>query len=344
MSDLLITSKFKTLNRIFYIFGILFMCFLCVLSFSKFNPNKLYTYPDLVLGGCFIIFAIYILYHILNLPKIHLYSDRIELHRFFGLFKKTLFRSEINSWLVRKKQNKHGDYEYLYLTLNKNETIKFSSYDYANFQEVKSKIIKNKPQNNILKEKLDRNERIKLAIILILLGILFLYITSLFYKDDTLTKNDVYILKGTLSKDIELKRSKKSKSLLFELENLSDFEFKIGNLALKETYYEDLMHDFKKGDEIYLTIEKEQYRKKISKKVQMSFWDKYIHYQKIDVVEVENGNFKYLSLSDFNKTNLKNDYWGMGFFGIFGLLLPIIGIYIYPKNKKVMPLTRKSDS
>jgi hypothetical protein len=343
MSNPIITSKFKTSNRIFYLFGILFCSVLSFLSFSKYNPNNFITYPNLVPGSIFILFSFYILYSILILPKINIYSDKIELHRFLGINTRTVLYTEINSWIVRKKESKYGNYEYLYLTLNKKEIIKLNSFDYVNFEEIKSKIVKKKPQNNILKEKLDKKEKIKFSIILILLGVLFIYAASQFYKDNSLTKNDVYIIKGTLSEDIELKRSKKSRSLVFKLENLSDFEFKIGSLALNETYYEDLMNDFKKGDEIYLTIEKDQYQKKINKKVQMSFLDKYFHYEKIDVVEVKNKSFKYLSLSDFNKTNRKNDYWGIGFFGIFGLLLTTAGIYIYPKNKKV-PLLKATHS
>jgi hypothetical protein len=321
------------------VFGILFISFLSVLSFSKYNSNNLTTYPNLATGSCFTLFAVYILYYLITLPKIQIYSDKIELHCFFGLSKKTVLLNEINSWLVRKKESKYGNYEDLYLTLNKNETIKFSSYDYANFDEMRSKIIKNKPKNIILKNKIKRKEGIKLSIILTLMGVLFIYIASQFYKESSLTKNDVRIIKGTLSEDIKLERNKKSRSLVFKLEDLSEFKFKIGSLALDETYYEDLISDFKKGNEIYLTIEKDQYEKKISKKAQMSFLDQYFHYQKIDVVEVENKGFKYLSLSDFNKTNRENDYWGIGFFGIFGLLLAITGICIYPKSKKAPLLT-----
>lgn len=94
------------------------------------------------------------------------------------------------------------------------------------------------------------------------------------------------------------------------------------------------MNDFKKGNEIYLTIEKDQYQKKISKRAQMSFLDKYFHYEKIDVVEVDNDNFKYLSLDDFNKTNRNNDYWGVGFFGILGLFLIITSVYMFLKQRK----------
>ncbi|WP_133527193.1 hypothetical protein [Flavobacterium sp. 245] len=239
-------------------------------------------------------------------------------------------RNEINNWTAREKESKYGNYEYLYLTLNNNEIIKLNSFDYANFEEIKWTIIKNKPQNTILKEKLDRKEKIKLSIILALLGILFLFVASQFYKDDSLTRNDVSVIKGTLSADIKLKHGKKSKSLIFELENLNGFKFKIGTLAFRETYFEDLMKDFKKGDTISLTIEKDQYEKKISKKTPMSSWDKF-KYEAIAVVEVKNKNFTYLSLSDFNKTHRNNDISAFIFFGLCGLISIIGSIYILRK-------------
>lgn len=332
MSDLLIISKFKTSNIIFYIFGILFISALCiVICFSKFNPNNLSTYSDLA-AGCFLaLFPVYILYYILNLPKIRIYSDKIELHRFLGMFKRTFLRNEIDSWTIREKESKYGNYEYLYINLNNNKIIKLNSFDYNNFEEVKWKIIKNKPQNNILKEKINRKEKIKFSIILTLASILFFYISSQFYKDDSLTKNDVCVIKGTLSDDIKIKHGKKSNSIIFKLKEQPDFKFKIGTLAFKETYYKDLINDFKKGDEIYLTIEKDQYNKKISKTTQMSSWEKYTYYELIAVVEVDNNGFKYLSLSDYNKTNRNNDIGGLIFFSICGLLSMIGAIYILRK-------------
>lgn len=220
----------------------------------------------------------------------------------------------------------------MYLTLNNKEIIKLSSYDYANFYEIQAEIIRNKPKNNVLKDQLNKKDDLKYSIIFFILGCLFIYIACQFYKHKSLTGNDVYVIKEKLADDIKLERSKKSRSLVFKLENLSDFKFKIGSLALKETYYEDLMNDFKKGDVIYLTIEKDEYQKKISKKIPMSVLDKYFYYEKIDVVAVESKTFKYLSLYDYNKTIRQNAYWGIGFFAIFGIALAIAGIGIYLKT------------
>ncbi|MCP2027327.1 hypothetical protein L1276_002484 [Flavobacterium sp. HSC-32F16] len=241
--------------------------------------------------------------------------------------------SEIENWLVRQKESKYGNYENLYLTLNSKKIVKLKSYDYDDFYEVRSVITRNKPQNKILKDQLDKKESLRLAIFCTLLGLLFIYIAAQFYKDASLTKNDVSIIKAKLSDDIKLKRHKRSKSLICTLENFNEFEFTIGSLAIKETYYRDLMNDLKKGNLISLTIEKDQYQKKISKKTPMSILDKYFHYEKIDVVEAESKDFKYLSLSDYNKVNRQNDYWGIGFFGLFGVCL-LIGVFFYLKKEK----------
>lgn len=340
MSQLKTVSKFKTFNRILYIFGILFFCFLSFLSFSKYNPNQANTFPNLIPGIVFILFALFVFYCITSLPTIYAYSDKIELHRHLGLSKRTVFFSEIENYITIPKESKYGNYEELYLTLNNKEVIKLNSYDYANFQEIQADIIRNKPKNIALEKQLDKKENIKYSSIFLIIGVLFIYIACQFYKDTSLTRNDVCVIKEKLADDIKLERSNKSRSLVFKLENLSDFKFKIGSLALKETYYEDLMSDFKKGDLIYLTIEKDQYQKKISKKTPMSVVDEYFHYEKIDVVEVENKTFKYLSLSDYNKVNRQNDYWGIGFFGFFGIALTIAGICIYLKSTRNLKVTQ----
>lgn len=338
MSPLKTVSKFKISNRILYVFGIVFFYFLSFLSFSKYNSNQATTFPNLITGVCFILFALFVFYCVIALPTIYAYSDKIELHRFFGLSKRTLFFSEIENYITIPRESKYGNYEELYLTLKNKEVIKLSSYDYANFHEIQAEIIRNKPKNNVLKDQLNKKDDLKYSIIFFILGCLFIYIACQFYKDKSLTRNDVCVIKEKLADDIKLERSKKSRSLVFRLENLSDFKFKIGSLALKETYYEDLMSDLKKGDLIYLTIEKDEYQKKISKKIPMSVLDKYFYYEEIDVVAVENKAFKYLSLSDYNKTIRQNAYWGIGFFGIFGIALAIAGIGIYLKTNHYFSL------
>lgn len=326
-----IVSKFKNANKILYLLGILLFTFLSYLSFTKFNGNDFKTYGNLAGVICFISFLIWIIYYVISIPKIYVYSSKIEIHKFLGTYKLTILFNEINSWVIREKESKQGNYENLYLVINENEIYKISSFEYSNFYEIKSKIVKNKPKNNNLKNKLEQQDNLKFSIIFTLLGVIFIYLATQFYQDTSLTLKDVWVIKGNLSEDIRLERGRRSKSLVFKLENLNDFEFKIGSLALKETFYEDLMKDLKRGDEIYLTIEKEEYQKKISKKTQMTFLDKYFHYEKIDVVSVESKNFSYLTLSDFNKTHKNNDYWGIGFFGIFGLFFISFGIIFYIK-------------
>jgi hypothetical protein len=104
-------------------------------------------------------------------------------------------------------------------------------------------------------------------------------------------------------------------------------------MALRETYYQDLIKDFNEGEVLAFAIEKDVYDKKISKKIELTYWDMIFHYDKIHVVEIIDNNFKYLSLEDYNRVHHTNDKWFFGFFGVFGLLLIFGGIAIYKKDK-----------
>lgn len=335
MSNPEIVSEFKNSSKILYSVGIILLTFLSYLSFSKFNANDFKTYGNLAGVICFTSFLIWIFYYIISTPKIYFYSNKIEIHKFLGIYKKTLLLDKIKSWFVIEKESKYGNYEILYLIDNNNKIIKINGFEYSNFIELRLKIVRSKPENKILKKEVEQKNVLKILIIASLFGVFFVCIANQFYQNSAiLSRNDVQVVKGILSEDIRLEHSRKSRSLVIKLENLSDFEFIIGSVSLDETYYQDLMKDFKKGNKIYLTIEKEEYQKKIAKTNQLTFLDKYFHYEKIDVVEVENKNFKYLSLSDFNNTHKNNDYWGIGFFSLLGLFLIIFGVYGYFKEMK----------
>lgn len=328
-----IVSKYKTSYIYLYFTGIALFSFLSYTFSSKYNPNDFKTYMNFGVGIVFGLIACLITVYIFSIPKIIIYANRIEVNSFFGWSKRLFFLSEINGWTIRKFRDKYSDYEILYLDINQFDRLKIRSYNYTNFHQLQSEIIKTKPKDIKLKKILEEKENTKIAITFILLGLIFLYTASQFYLEKNLTKDDVWTIKGKLSEEIKLEHNRRSKSLVLKLENLNEFKFSIGSLALKETFYDDLMNNFQKGDEIHITIEKNEYEKKIKKSAQMTFFDKCFHYEKIDIVEIDNNNFKYLALSDYNKTHNDNNILSVAFFGTLGLLFLGISIFIYKKDK-----------
>ena len=97
-------------------------------------------------------------------------------------------------------------------------------------------------------------------------------------------------------------------------------------MALGQTYYDDLMKDFNKGQAIEFAIDREVFDKKISKKTKLTFLDLIFHYDKIHIVEITDNDFKYLSLEDYNSVHDKNNKCIIVFFGLLGSLLTLGGI------------------
>lgn len=88
-----------------------------------------------------------------------------------------------------------------------------------------------------------------------------------------------------MSQPLRIEKGRNSNSLLIKLKEFPEYDFRAGGMTLQETYYSDLMKDFREGDVIDLTIEKKIYDKKISKKKELTYWDLIYHFRKIHVVK-----------------------------------------------------------
>ena len=138
-----------------------------------------------------------------------------------------------------------------------------------------------------------------------------------------------------MSDNIHLKKGRKShQSVVIKLINYENFDFLINNLAIQETFYEDLIENCQKGDTISLKLDKEEFNKKIAIKEDFSFFDKLYYFKNIDVLSVEDEKYKYLTLLNYNKVHRNNDYWGVGFFGLIGFFFIFIGVKGIIKSKR----------
>lgn len=282
----------------------------------------------------FIAFAFLIIREIYKSPKIIVHSDKVELLRIFNTKTDIIELQNIQSWLNRKKKSKNGDYEILYLVLNDFSRLKIKSYNYSNFYQLEQKLTNKKPINTELEKELNLKENKQYSIAFILIGLIFLFITAKYYESKELSSSDISIVKGHLSEPLKIERGRRSKTLIIKLSEFPEFNFRVGGMVLSETYYDDLMKDFDRGQALEFAVEKDVYDKKITKKTKLTFWDLIFHYDKIYVVEIIDNDFKYLSLEDYNKAHNTNNKWILGFFGLLGSLLTIGGIAMYNRRNE----------
>jgi hypothetical protein len=311
------------------------ICFIIgVKLISYFNENIFSTYSKLLVGIFLIFFALLILVIYLLIPRIKIYENEIEISSIIG---KTRFFSinDITSWFTDKIKSKSGEYEKLYLILNSNSKICLKSYSYSNYIEIKNRLIENKSKNNQL-NKIAKIRKMKIVSVVVLtVGIVFILIGLKFINYSVYNENNIQHFQGVLSQDIILKKGRKSHySVIIKLKNYDNFDFKINTLAIKETFYKDLIKNCHKGDTILLTLSKEEFNKKITLEKDISYYDKLYYFNQVDVLAVEDENYVYLSLKNFNTVQRNNDYWGVGFFEFIGCVFVLIGIKGIIKSRR----------
>lgn len=177
------------------------------------------------------------------------------------------------------------------------------------------------------------NENRKLITGLFILGFIFLLFAFKFATSELPEKDNVVKITDVLAHDIQIKRSKSSKTLILNLKKYPELNFQIGGSSLRQTIYEDLIHENKSGDTITIFVENAEYRSKILKKEKIPFPDNYLHADKINIVEIKSKNRKYLSLEEYIDDERQNNHLGAAFFGLAGLFLIFGGIVIFKKSK-----------
>ena len=328
------TNK-KITYQVVYIIGFIIMLLLSKSCYNNFNPNN-YSDASYMIGVVFfLLFAIVCLYSLLSVKDYYVYNKKIVWKSFFGINTSIINFEEIESWTEIQKKDKYNSWEVLSLFTKAGTEIKISSYYYANFHQIKSKVVKNKIRNfNIERQKLNEENK-KYSISFIIIGLIFLFIACKFIQITDVDPSELIVFGDVTSKNIKLlKGTRSSNRIIIELNKYPNFEFQVSGTSLDETYAEDLINNVKEGDSIFLGIYKTEFRKKLIKTDSLSLIDKYFHYELIHIESIKTSTFEYLKLSKNNNGRTSNKYWGFGFFGVVGLFLFIVGIYMFQDYKK----------
>ncbi len=334
MEKTILTSTFNRANRFVYIILLLVLIGFSIGCWYHYNHNDITTTFYLIGSVFFILLTLIILREIYNAPTIVIKSDKIELVRIFKIRTDLVELHNIESWANRSKKNKYGDYTILYIVLNDLKKLKIKSYHYSNFHQLAVKLTHHKPINEELQKELLLKEYRQSSFAFVFIGCIFIFFAARNYNYKNLSSKDISVVSGHLSQPLRIEKGRNSNSLLIKLKEFPEYDFRAGGMTLQETYYSDLMNDFREGDVIDLTIQNKVYDKKISKKKELTYWDLIYHFRKIHVVEIYGKDFKYLAMDDYNRVHQKNSRQIVVVFGFFGLLFIIGAILIYKKRNE----------
>lgn len=289
---------------------------------------------DIILGIFFGVIGAIALISIYKLDTILVYSDYYEIKSIFGHIKKIIKKDSIITWTEIEKANKYDEWKELTIYTSKSN-YKLSSSIYGNYSELRNNLISGK-KNNLKKEiKLIKRKNAILAVFFLITGGLFLFLSFNFYylNKEAINYHDLQTITGVITNKAEIHvGSKGSGSININLRSYPSFNFYISGNSLNATNTSSYIENVKIGDTLTIEILKDEYQKKLTKEIPLSFWDKSINYSFISVYGLRDKNTSFLHFNDYI-FELKNDralvplfLW---VFAIVGLFMIGGGFYLF---------------
>jgi len=262
-------------------------------------------YPQiiwLILGAFFGIVGSLCLFSLLNLEIFELDDEKLVIKSILKIPKKIFFLRDIVGYNEIQKVNKYGTWHDLTIFTKKDKHLLSSSVIF-NYEEFKEILIKDKPRNFESEETWEQQTSRNFGIGFIIVGLLFSYFAwLLFNKEVTVIKPaDLTTIKATISDNLSISSSKSSRSVHIHIDEHPKFSFDISSMNFGATYAEELVAEVRKGDTVQIDLQTDDYTKKISKTAPLTFWDKTLSYNHIEIYGIRQGNKNFVSLEALNK-------------------------------------------
>lgn len=342
-----IKSELKILDFIIFIpFGILALVGAYFLISNSLDDE----YPKILFLGVGIFFGLIGLASLLIIflfEKNILKDDKLIILSITGREKKIIKLSEIVSYYEIEKEGRSNSWKDLTI-FTKDSKYTISSAIYSNYDEFRKKLTRGKKKNIKARKLLEYRMNRRYGIGFLIVGTIFtLFLGSMFLnRNNEILPIDLSQIEGTVANEIKVKKSGKRNELLsipIELKEYPKFKFKTNGYGFRSIKTNQLISNVKKGDRIQVDILTEQYKKKLTKEIQMNFWDRGFSYREIVIYGLRDNADDYFNLSFYNKLK-SSDRNSIGMYVLLGFSLFLLGYGIKEilTNKKPILKTDKN--
>ena len=177
----------------------------------------------------------------------------------------------------------------------------------------------------------------------VFLYLLFVNYNSIQYllNPDKIDISQLYKFQAVLSQDVEfIDPVEGGSSLYLYIEGEKDLKFNIP--YSNDNWY--IEEEIFKGDSIVLTIQKEDYKKWISKKQKLDFDDKYLGYGIISVYGIQKGEISFWDPESFQLKNEESEEQNFLAIQILNILTILGFVFWYLRKKKKYKKKKKEKS
>lgn len=332
-------SKTSRSNNFIVLLGIPFFIYLGY-NVNKNDPptNEYEENLTMIFTSLLILVVLYFIYYLLNQKKVIVYNKHFEVKRMLSA--KRYFYSEIETHYSEQKKGKYNSWTEYYIVLKSGKKIKLLDSEYSNFHDFFSQIKKRINKNDSKNIEFERKDYLKYSVLSGIIACVLLISMLSFIDNKEITNDNFIYIQGKLSDDISYTKRHsgkyKSKYYFVKIKELSDYEFKIiGNSFESVSNKRKNITTFRKGENIIVGIEHDEYLKKITKQKPLNFLDKYRNYKVIQIRQFKDlkNNF-YIDIEKANRLRIESNYIAIGLFSVFILLFLILTAGNYNAYKK----------
>lgn len=334
-------SKTSKSNNFLVILGISFFIYLGY-NVNKNDPptNEYEENLTMIFTSLLILVVLYFIYYILNQKKVIVYDKYFEVKRMLSA--KRYFYSEIETHYSEQRKGKYNSWTEYYIVLKSGKKIKLLDSEYSNFHDFFSQIKKRINKNDSKNIEFEKKEYLKYSILSGTIACVLL-ISMFSFIDNKKISNDNFIyIQTKLSSDISIakKYGKRlylnRKYFVVKLVEHPEFDFKVTENEFNSVLTKKkIITTFRKGENIIVGIEKDEYLKKITKQKPLNLSDKYLNYSEIQIRQLKDlRNNYYIDIEKVNRLRIEDNYVAIGLFSVFILLFLILTAGNYNAYKK----------
>jgi hypothetical protein len=311
MEQPIVQSKADNFTRLIYVVAaLLFGCLGYFISSKAFQQEPL-ELGILILSLVFWVFALWGFFGIwYYYDALKIYSDRLEVTNWGNLYQRKIYFNDIIGIEIEVKNSKYTTWEECTIRVNKGRKYRFYDKSYENYLELK-KNLNQKQLKDIHKKYLipKGTEFIENAFICFTCLLVFAPFYLIYqYEYFTIERNSLVEIPLNLSeKSHIIKRAKGSNGLSISIVEYPKFDFSIYGTAFAAANQVDFVENTEGGKKVYLMFDKEEYQQKLSKEKEVTFWNKYFSYYRVDVYGIRDDKRTYLTLEDYI-TQSKSQY------------------------------------
>lgn len=327
----------KVLSLILFGIGMLLFCYYLI------SASLDHEYPQiigLIAGAILGFFGVISLVLLLNLDKLELETDKLKVISPFKSPKKTIYISEIKSFNEIEKNSATGKEKCLTIFTDRFR-YKISSSTYTNYEQLKATLTKDKFRNTHSEEVWEYKMKNYSGWAQIVFGLMI--IAGIIYSDNfnekEINSNKLTTINGTISNELKISKRKSKRWIDLKVEEYPGFTFKLNGDNFHASNSKSFVAKVKKGDKIELDILIDAYQKKLIKSKELSFWEKGVNYELIQIFGLRDHHKTYLKLTDINnELKSSSHFYSFILFLSIGIAITVSGVKFIIKNFKPEPI------